>query len=144
MPLAEFPPNFLGPNPPPESWKGLALVEREQAGTAYGHEIGDARPSYFTIHMLEAPEVRKLYQFRTSTDAGSQKDFYIIGSLNNRLKQPSDIEEVITRFQTFTAAYTAANSVFLVGDFYIWKYAMQYLWKHVHPLISLPWYVHAQ
>lgn len=109
------------------------LLERNHAGRVYGRAVTDAFPTYFAIRAADPPEIKKLYSFRTTTSAGSQKNFFIINSLQNSMKSADDMEEIIKQFDVFMAKYTGKNAVFLVGDFYVWKHALQYLWTTANP-----------
>ncbi|KAI9091024.1 hypothetical protein DFS34DRAFT_597422 [Phlyctochytrium arcticum] len=83
-----------------------------------------------------------MYAYSIATKAGSQEDFYVIGSDDNPMKCALDLQPVMDNIAAFLTEIDYPdkegifhNSFVLAGDFYVWMYASKLLrsprYKHL-------------
>jgi hypothetical protein len=116
------------------NWIDSVLLSLD-SGLVYGFERNFGQPTYFGIrnYAISEKNVKKLYSFSLSTVAGSQKNFTLIGCLDNRMKDLSEMESIIDFIAGFTAEYLKDHSILLIGDFYVFRNALHALWTRNVP-----------
>ena len=112
------------------TWAMCIPLTRKLPSLVYRSKSISDCASYFSIREADPLEVRRLYNFRTTTSAGCLQDLFLISSLDNAMKKAEEMDAILDRFYEFGKVhYLNTHGVFLVGDFYVWKNALHALWK---------------
>ncbi|KAI9098899.1 hypothetical protein DFS34DRAFT_94050 [Phlyctochytrium arcticum] len=72
-------------------------------------------------------DFRTPYHFDMSTSAAELKNFHIFDAIANRMKTPEDVRTLMLSVIKFIMPYKD-GLVWIVGDFYVWRNVMKWLW----------------